>query len=321
MPFGISNIIMSKRSLVFDLSHLSAGPNQVVLCQEFVYLQGSVSGDIVGHPLLWVQTAGPVVTLDDPTILNPSFVNPQTEDVEFRLYVDKGTPFELFDDTVVFRTPATISQFSYGEYTGSTDPLVVTIAPALEEPNGKVANYGIFWIPSTHNEYVGAEIQRWDTNTDEWVTVDTQLKPLDSGTFEMEVGPPSYRFVSLWQNKDGFDDRILKKVEPGIYMSTIDKSPKVIAQGKTISTVQLGSVMTGGATNIFHTGAILKSVETTSTAMLGIESLNGAENIKRVHARLFGHDGSVVTTSTVILGIDVKLNALTVSRSNGISIG
>ncbi len=83
-----------------------AGPDQSVLCASIVQLTGEIIGDdVANHTFEWEQTFGTPVTLINPNTLTPSFVNPQTTDIEFTFYVDRNTPYESSDTVLITRRP------------------------------------------------------------------------------------------------------------------------------------------------------------------------------------------------------------------------
>lgn len=107
-------IISDQAMAVIPVDSINAGENQVVLCSSMVVLDGSVVGG-ANNTFLWEQTSGSPVTIDDPTSLITFFLNVGGDDVSFRLYADKGTPYEMYDDLNVIRTPTTWSNTVYSD--------------------------------------------------------------------------------------------------------------------------------------------------------------------------------------------------------------
>lgn len=105
MPFITARVVSVIRA--DSISALAfAGVDQSVLCASLVTLEGEIQGDAVeNHTFEWEQTFGTPVTLLNPNTLTPSFVNPQTSDLEFTLYVDRNTPFEDSDAVFISRSP------------------------------------------------------------------------------------------------------------------------------------------------------------------------------------------------------------------------
>jgi hypothetical protein len=87
------------------------GDNVVTLCGDGVTLNVdyvldpiSYSGDV---DIFWEQRTGASVTIDDPTLKNPtlSYSSNSTFDFIMRVYIDKGTDGEIFSDVLIIRTP------------------------------------------------------------------------------------------------------------------------------------------------------------------------------------------------------------------------
>ena len=88
-----------------------AGEDQSVFCASVIQLQGQILGDDPAlHTFEWEQTFGTPVTLINPNTLFPTFINPQTSDIEFTLYVDRGTPFETSDTVFISRRPSSFNR-------------------------------------------------------------------------------------------------------------------------------------------------------------------------------------------------------------------
>ena len=87
-----------------------AGPDQTVMINFLVTLDGTASYDPDGHlPLTyqWTQTSGPVVILDNPTACSPTFVSPSTSStLTFSLVVT--------DNLMLTSAPDSVSIFVMG---------------------------------------------------------------------------------------------------------------------------------------------------------------------------------------------------------------
>lgn len=107
-----------------------AGANLNILCNAIIELSGEIiGGDINDHTVEWEQISGAPVVIEDATTLTPWFINPNLGDeFVFRLWLDRYTPREQFDDVRIFRQPGSANaagNFLPGtkvvfDYTGNT---------------------------------------------------------------------------------------------------------------------------------------------------------------------------------------------------------
>lgn len=82
----------------------SAGPDKTVI-QTNLTLTATVVGDLTGHTTLWERIDGPSASVGTPNNLStPIVLSTIGPDYTFRFWIDKGTPFELYDDVKVFTT-------------------------------------------------------------------------------------------------------------------------------------------------------------------------------------------------------------------------
>lgn len=102
---------------------VTAGDDQVAICEPIVYLEATVNGDLSYHHTLWEQISGtPTVTLVNVTATQSYYTVPGAPgtDKVFRFWIDKDTPFQLYRDVTIRTTPATNARtFSTG--TGGND--------------------------------------------------------------------------------------------------------------------------------------------------------------------------------------------------------
>lgn len=86
---------------------VSAGTDTSSLCSTVVPLVGSISGGSGGNlTILWEQISGPAVVINDPSALSTYFTYSTSSDRTFRLWVNKGSANQAFDDVTVFGTPS-----------------------------------------------------------------------------------------------------------------------------------------------------------------------------------------------------------------------
>jgi len=146
MPFITARVLSVVRDDTAPLGFVSAGPDQSVLCATLVQLEAVIIGDITQHTFEWEQSFGTPVTLINPNTLTPSFVNPQTSEIIFTFYTDRGTPFEQSDDVLISRRPTDIFRNSLGTgadpNTGGTGSLTTSnvVLPQFRDLNVRLTN-------------------------------------------------------------------------------------------------------------------------------------------------------------------------------------
>lgn len=161
MPFQVS---YSNRPRIFQQVELvTAGEDQLHICTPTIYLEGIVNGDLLGHTIEWEQIDGTLVTLVNANTLTPHFDFEDSTDKVFRLYIDRGTPYEQFDDVKIWKTPTSLGECFFNNnqqtYADVLDPLPVAcddITAEVEvivppptslqgEETGYIINYIIRW--------------------------------------------------------------------------------------------------------------------------------------------------------------------------------
>lgn len=213
---------------------ISAGEDLVILCSPLVQLHLTIVDDGRTHTIEWVQIDGTIVEIFDANTADPWFVNPNTGDLAFRVYVDRGTYYEASDEIRIFRQPTSIG--AMGDYKGgwfwnpssATHPqagLVVDarVVPAYYLNNdgtgnenmfaGRTPSYALEWtIPSTISaphlspwyatdtkyEFQGAYVQMYDTNLQQWVRLEYVPREYDYFNFPFSDGRP-YRLEAVWK--------------------------------------------------------------------------------------------------------------------------
>lgn len=121
---------------------VTAGGDQVAICEPIVYLEATVDGDLSHHHTQWEQISGtPIVDLQiaSPTQAYYTVPGAPGTDKVFRYWIDKDTPFERYQDVSVRTTPASAaSTFStgpgdndlvYPDYALVSKEYVLAIAP------------------------------------------------------------------------------------------------------------------------------------------------------------------------------------------------
>lgn len=101
-----------------NVSLVSPGEDQVVVCAPMVYLEATLAGDITGHTTEWVQLSGtPTVTLFQTSETQAYYVagtNPGSDKV-FRFYIDRNTQIEQYMDVNIRVTPSSeLRMLEYG---------------------------------------------------------------------------------------------------------------------------------------------------------------------------------------------------------------
>ena len=138
---------------------IDAGANQSVLCAVTVQLEATIFGDATQHTFEWEQLSGTPVTLINPNTLTPSFANPQSTDIEFTFYLDRGTPFEVSDVVLISSRP---TDFVTGGATGAA-------AATLPSGTTSVASR------SPSSRFLLSEVQATPSS---WVTPPAGYSPL-----------------------------------------------------------------------------------------------------------------------------------------------
>lgn len=220
MPF-ISIRVITQQISAPVVEFVNAGANQNVLCNSIVELQGLVAGVPGTYLVEWEQISGTPVTLENADTLSPWFVNPNTTDLVFRLWVDRYTPNEQFSDVSVFRNPAAdatnflskIAQIvpqsilSGSRFSSETRQISSRSEPTpfLNQDGDLLSSiippttYSILWesiaSPSVYEQFLGVEVEIWDDMSADWVVDAVRLLPKKH--YIMAPGQ-TYRLVVLW---------------------------------------------------------------------------------------------------------------------------
>lgn len=110
MPFRVG---YSQRPQLFtQVTLITAGEDQVHVCTPTIFLEATVDGIMTGHTVEWEQIGGTLVTLINGNTLTPHFDAVDSTDKTFRVYIDRGTPIEQFDDVMILKTPTSFANCS-----------------------------------------------------------------------------------------------------------------------------------------------------------------------------------------------------------------
>lgn len=237
MPF-ISIRIISSEVETLPISFISAGDDQNILCATIVQLEGYVGAIAGTYTFEWEQLSGTPVVLENEDTLSPWFINPNTGDFSFRLWVNRNTPLEQFSDVEIFRNPAAILTnqitrepfFRFptilsGASVSSEQDLLIqsrsspsifsdqigTVLPIARQPE----EYAILWehpIPSNPNKVLlGVEVERWDAG---WVS--EAFRPLNKKHYNIVPGE-TYRLVTVWFNME--TSSVIRETDKRIYVA------------------------------------------------------------------------------------------------------
>jgi hypothetical protein len=242
MPFISIRVIRTDVPLTL-VESFSAGGRQIILCDTIVTLNGSVDAPEGTYTFEWEQIDGTPVILEDADTLSPWFVNPNIGDFVFRLWINRYTSAEMFDDVTVYRQPADVATNLLGTQLGinrvsnvensrfeSIDRVVqsVSVEPTSFADQNRTILQGqaivnfqsamLEWaVPSgdkTYSTFLGVEVQRWDTFSNDWVF--EYFQPAHIRYYNI-TNTDLYRLVSVWS--DGLRGVISKEVDVEVYRS------------------------------------------------------------------------------------------------------
>jgi len=339
MPFISVKVLQSE--VAPEFISFSAGSDQNVICASIVELDAQILvGDINDHIFEWEQIEGTPVTLEDSNTLTPWFVNPNTTDLVFRLWIDRGTPFEKFSDVNVFREITSIASSTITEAGESYVPTVielgrhssevrmpatVDVAPtSYSDQNGtytpgtcKNGPYSIMWTQPTgiskYNILLGIEVQKLVNGV--WVTEGIQIPERRYWNIENGV---TYRLVVIWND-------LLRNVVSRETSGEIYRAPESKYTRNAFTSVATGMSSSGASEltsfTIFITTLISKEVESTATP--GI-TISGAAELTSFSTFVPGlvacPDNETFCTPAPSSSGTIDPNIF-VSRVGGISIG
>lgn len=152
---------------------LTAGDTLYFLCPPGdITLEATVSDttNLRNHILLWEQTKGPDVIFSATDQLSTTFPFADTDDKEFRFYLDKGTPQEQMKDLEVFYTPT--STFKRNGASANAASVISALIPNLQivggiifpEPDGTV-NDDLNLLPGTDYTFDQSTVAGMEADT------------------------------------------------------------------------------------------------------------------------------------------------------------
>lgn len=209
MPFQVSFSVYRRQLPTVVL--VTAGPDQYRPCDTYVYLEATVSGDITGHAIEWEQIEGTMVILQDGNTLTPWYaqIPGDVTGVVFRLYIDRGTPDEQFDDVLIRRWPISEGVASYISDVGDLQNIPIPVLPVPcssivgyftiaapppstyegEEPNP--STYSVPFVWDHPGGFYDSYIIQYTVKENGTPVYSVPPTPLDGGTAMGGNGPPS----------------------------------------------------------------------------------------------------------------------------------
>lgn len=197
-PFSINPVVL-----------VTAGEDQIHICTPTMYLEGIVTGDLTGHTIEWEQLDGSAVVLINGNTLTPHFDEVDGTDKTFRLWIDRYTPFEQFDDVRIIKTPTSFADcsFNYAQSIvgGELDPqpvectditafVSVTVPPPSslegEDPAGANIVVEVSWAHPTTNTRFNPYIEQYKVIENGTLVVD-ELPDVPIPDAGDGTGPPS----------------------------------------------------------------------------------------------------------------------------------
>ena len=193
MPYQIG---FSHRQRLFSQVTLrTAGEDQTHICTPTIYLEGIVDGDLSGHTIEWEQIGGSLVTLINGTTLTPHFDAVDSTDKTFRLWLDRGTPFEQFDDVRILKTP---TDFCSTGFNDNQPSITLGFDPSPVDCSDITAFVNVSVPPPTSltGEEPGNSIVvevSWEHPIDNtrFLPYIEQYKVIENGTLEVMALPPA----------------------------------------------------------------------------------------------------------------------------------
>jgi len=333
MPFQIS--YSQRPRLVSQVTLVTAGEDQIHICTPTMYLEGIVIGDMSGHTIEWEQIGGTAVTLINGNTLTPQFDEVDSTDKVFRLYIDRYTGFEQFDDVVILKTPTSFAGCSFTTdqqtITFELDPqpvdcgditafVSVTVPPPSslegEDPAGASIVVEVSWAHPILNTRFVPYIEQYRVVEDTLVVDNVPNSPIP--TAGEGGGPPSdtlqydgtfaeYR-IDTYYNIAGI--KIVKESCTQDF-STLPQ-PLVKAYNDAVRGVSFTPVQSSLTTTYF-TNIAIQEEDMAAVAFMGTESHLDRVNFSFINISE-GVDPAIVTFSSTTSSINI-------TRFGGTGIG
>lgn len=133
-------------------------------------LRSTISGSTTGINIHWEQLTGDPVTFTSPIDqLDVTFTSSNLLNKTFRVYTNKGSAFEEYDDCTFYHHPIDIVRVDYGGYSNTRltnhfyqTAIKVTAIPGMYPVNNSLPRYGI--VPKTSDKLHGFKVL--DLNTE-----------------------------------------------------------------------------------------------------------------------------------------------------------
>lgn len=344
-PIDIS-VEMGEIEVLQPVLFVSAGQTQNITCNLTVTLQGQVTlavGDMSFHAIEWEQLEGTPVTLFDANTLNPWFDNPGLSDFVFRLWVDKGTVIERFADVSIFRIASSeannlvsatvvpdVDEVLEAGRTASESLLVVDayVSPsAFEDQNGAPRAptapceevFMLYWSApedavSEFTEWLGTEVQVWDTNINDWAF--EAFRPAGLNYYLLENNE-SYRLATVWN--DRLRGVVSKVTSNQIYRSWAGRPENAHAGLVSPAGNLISTTAEGLDSVVIRVTTTTESFSDPVNNLISASSYEIFDSVLRLGAITESFDSSVTNSISATSGVPFEDTVIT--RLNGASIG
>lgn len=232
MPFQ-NTLAPAYQILPVPVLSIDAGPDRFSICALTVSLVAVVElvvDDPTQHQYQWVQMSGDPVIWDTPqNAFTVTYTATGTTDVTIRIYADRDTAIERFDDVVIFGTPSSVVMTGMGTIASLTNACravslsFLTNASAIGflEP---ISSYKLSWNPpSCDANRVTAYLVQLKAGAGQWIT----FAVLDANDPLTAITPNSvdlFRVLAVYADDDNHQSnwvQNISNVKAGILSSTV----------------------------------------------------------------------------------------------------